>query len=61
MNINPLITRYYEQKPHLPVPAKQTQSKSIKPNPATVFELKIGFTAIYFRKAYGKTPKFKYN
>jgi hypothetical protein len=31
MNITPLITRYYEQKPPHRPPAKQTQSNPIKP------------------------------
>ena len=43
MNINPVMTSYYKQKtPPGPLP-KQTQSNPNKPNPASVFDPKIGF------------------
>jgi len=41
------------------VPAKQSQSKSNKFNPIPVFGPTIGFTAIYFGKAYGKNPRLE--
>ena len=43
MNINPAMANYYEQKSPFPAMPKQTQSNPIKPNPASVFEPKIGF------------------
>jgi len=32
MLVSSVVTKRYEQKQHLPAPAKQTQSKPIKPN-----------------------------
>ncbi|MHC4738674.1 MAG: hypothetical protein ACYS9Y_07200 [Planctomycetota bacterium] len=43
MGIKPFMTSLYEQRPLFLAPAKQTQSKPIKPNPASVFGPKIGF------------------
>jgi len=48
MFVSSVMTKHYEQKSHFALPAKQTQSKPIKPNFARKKPFIIGFLSLVF-------------